>query len=147
MTRSDTAAGSGTGDFLPVKNGNAVRAALFGTGQAAGGLISATHIGGVATYTNSAGQIVHENPYPNINKILDALGINASSIAAHQNHFHIYLRPPELREIDAPSHLLADAPSASSTDAASSPTLESVAPIGVTEAQALLDYALTLIEG
>ncbi|MBI5429459.1 MAG: hypothetical protein HY938_03250 [Nitrosomonadales bacterium] len=54
-------------------------------------------------------------------------------------HFHIFLNPPAPLEIAA--HLLADGSPASSADSATSPaTLQA-------EAQGLLDYTLTLIEG
>ena len=39
-------------------------------------------------------KLVKENPYRNINAVLGKLGINSSPVAGHNNHFHIYLRPP-----------------------------------------------------
>jgi len=126
LTRSDTISGNGTWEELPVKNGDAVRAALFGSGSLAGDLISQVHIGGSAV----AGQ----NPYANMNEILSRLGIQATPVIDHQNHFHIYLNPPTPLDI-GPALLLTDNPLAMSADpATSAATLQ-------TEAQGLLDYA------
>ena len=55
-----------------------------------------------------------------------------------QTHFHIYLKPPTLQTITA--NLLAGAASASAADSTQPATLQS-------EAQGLLDYTQTLIEG
>jgi hypothetical protein len=140
VTHSDTIDGNGTWDDLPVTNGEAVRAALFGGGEVLGGLISQVLIGGVATYTNSAGRIVHENPYPNINAILDKLGINASPSKGHQNHFHIYLKPPAPVGIDGANHLVTDVQSDSTTVTTVPDTAAQ------SDIQGLLDYAQTLFD-
>lgn len=91
-------ADSGTRDALKthIVNGadkNVVLGALFGNGSQTGGIVSQVHIGG-STYTNASGIVNHQNPYANINKILDELGIDASPVQDHHNHFHIYLAPP-----------------------------------------------------
>jgi hypothetical protein len=138
MTQSDTITGNGTLDDLPVKNGNAVRAALFGNGSMLN-FISQVHIGG-ERYTDSKGVIHKQNPYLNINEILNRLGITATPVQDHQNHFHIFLNPPAVQGIGV-NHLLADAPLISPTDSVlPAVTLQ-------TGAQGLLDYAQTNIEG
>ncbi|MHB8166023.1 MAG: dockerin type I domain-containing protein, partial [Sulfuricella sp.] len=137
LTRSDGIVGNGTWDDLPVKNGAAVRTALFGSGVKAGALISEVYIGGKPTYMKN-GSTIHENPYRNINTILGKLDIKSSNVQVHQSHFHIYLQPPNATPIT--QHLLADAQSASSADTTvSNATLQ-------TDTQALLAYAQSIID-
>ena len=137
LTQGDGITGNGTWDDLPVKNDGA-RAALFGNGSMLD-FLSQVHIGGGRTYTNSSGQIVHENPYLNINEILGRLGILSTPVAAHQNHFHVFLNPPAVKEIGV-NHLLADASLAASADTITTATLPA-------DTQGLLDYTQTLVEG
>lgn len=74
-----------------------IRTALFGDGTKAGGLISQVLIGGTTTVTaKSPGQ----NPLVNIRNVLTNLGITNSNSRDHQNHFHVYLKPPKLLGID-----------------------------------------------
>ena len=129
LTQVDTAAGNGTWTHLPVKNGEAVRAALFGSGAKIGGLISGVHIGDG-----------NRNSYKDIREILDRLGIYATPEDDHQHHFHIYLNPPDPLE-SGPSLLLSGNPLAMSPDTASG----TVALAATT--QALFDYTQTLITG
>ncbi|OIR01051.1 matrixin [mine drainage metagenome] len=94
------------------------------------GLISNVIIGGTGT---------HQNPYPNIHKVLGSLGIIPdSNVVNHNSHFHIYLNPPTPVGIDTAHLLLADASPVSPTDSAT--------PIATlqTAAQGLLDYAQTI---
>ncbi|MBI5429000.1 MAG: matrixin family metalloprotease [Nitrosomonadales bacterium] len=113
-----------------------IRSALFGDGTLDGALISQILIG-----TSSA------NTYPNIHEVLRRLGIPVGT--DYINHFHLYLNPPAVVNIDETNHLLADTSLVSPTDtifssqtdpASSTATLQ-------TAAQGLLDYALTLITG
>ncbi|MDP1611500.1 MAG: Ig-like domain-containing protein [Sulfuritalea sp.] len=111
VTRGDAIKGNGTWDDLPVKNGETARAALFGSGQPVGGLISKVLIGDAAVVDKKTGKIktpLNANPYANINAVLYRLGITASPADSHQNHFHIYLSPPALKEIATSKPLLAD---------------------------------------
>src|SRR3989338_10618046 len=107
LTQVDTAAGNGTWTHLPVKNGEAVRAALFCIAAKIGGLISGVHIGDG-----------NRNSYKDIREILDRLGIYATPEDDHQHHFHIYLNPHDPLEI-GPSLLLSGNPLAMSPDTAS----------------------------
>lgn len=93
-------------------------------------MITGVHIGGTG---NS------QNPYPSINAILKKLGITTSPYDAHNSHFHIYLKPPTPEQIGS-AHLLADAATASTADSTTPATLQS-------EAQGVIDYTQTLIEG
>lgn len=104
---------------------NKIRKALFGNGTFAGGLISQVHIGG-QTYQKKingvlqfhttgpqAGQpkMVRQNSYTNIREVLKKFefdGTNVTPIVDHQNHYHIYLRPPVRQEIISTQMLTAD---------------------------------------
>jgi hypothetical protein len=132
LTRSDKTAGNGTWDYLPVKNGEPVRAALFGSGEDAGGLISKVLIGDAASKKNP----LDNNPYRNINAILDRLGIDANPVDGHQDHYHIYLSPPSPKTIDPPKNLLANGGS----DAVAEQAVPETA-----EAQALLAHVSSLL--
>lgn len=61
-----------------------VRTALFGNGTATNALIRRVLIGGRGV----------QNPLTNIRNSLTNLGITNGTSSGHQNHFHIYLRPP-----------------------------------------------------
>ncbi|MEO7622036.1 MAG: matrixin family metalloprotease, partial [Gallionella sp.] len=121
----------GTWSLLPVQNGEAVRAALFGGGIQATSLIEKVIIGGTG----------NQNPYPNIHKVLNSVGVIMEPNAVdHNSHFHIYIRPPVQRQIGA-ALLLADNPLAIPTDSVSpAATLQ-------TDAQRLWDYAQDIITG
>lgn len=74
-------------------------------------VISKVLIGDAAVVDKKTGKIktpLNANPYANINAVLDRLGITASRADSHQNHFHIYLSPPALKEIATSKPLLAD---------------------------------------
>ncbi len=138
MTKSD-----GVTAELQAKVVNTTAASLFGD------MITGVHIGSGVSYQKKVNGVlqtmvnpltglsepvmVTQNPYRNIREILHKLGISATPISAHHNHFHIYLKPPTPENITA--NLLADAAGA---DTATSQA---------TDPQALLDYAQTLIEG
>lgn len=84
---------------------------------------------------------VKQNSYPNINAILEALGITSSAVSAHQNHFHVYLKPPTSKEIGTGHNLLTDA--TQSTLAATPASLAELQ----TAVQELLDYANNITTG
>ena len=130
LTRNDIG-GNGTWEEIPVKNGESVRAALFGSGSLLGDLISEVHIGGAGD---------KQNPYANIERDSGQAGIKATPVQDHQHHFHVYLSPPNAEPIDTTRNLLTDMLPVSATGSATPPTLQ-------TEAQGLLDYAQTLTEG
>ncbi|MFN7858070.1 MAG: hypothetical protein ACK5OA_16140 [Acidovorax sp.] len=67
-----------------------IRTALFGGGTSANSLINRVLIGGTGT----------QNSLENIRNALSNLGINNAASRDHQNHFHIYLRPPSALEIE-----------------------------------------------
>jgi Matrixin len=83
-------------------NGTAARDALFGSGaQDAKQLISKVIIGGTGM----------QNPYPNMRKVLGALGVSLDpQVINHNSHFHVYLNPPKVTNI-GPSNLLTDSAS------------------------------------
>ncbi len=80
-------------------NGVAARNALFGEGNQTNGLISSVLIGGKGT----------QNPYPNMRKVLTGLEIDNDKSKDHQNHFHIYLRPPQPVPMVVTHNLMVDA--------------------------------------
>ncbi len=129
LTQGDVTPNNGTWEELPVQNGEAVRAALFGSGQKAGGLITATHIGGLVENSN--------NPYRNINNILGQLGIASSNVEQHYHHFHVYLQPPELMPLIQNLN----------ADVQSDPKLEATSIAAQADAQSLLDYTQSIITG
>jgi hypothetical protein len=110
-----------------------VRDALFGGGTAiddgqTNGLISKVLIGG-----DSVNYI--QNPYPNIRQILTGLGIGNDTHQDHQNHFHIYLRPPHAVPIVTNKNLLADNIASDQSIAVENDALQNIA-------QELLDQTL-----
>ncbi len=134
VVRSDPTATSGTWNTLnivsdkSVAEENQIRAALFGDGSQNGALISDVLFGKSGA-----------NQYANMKAVLEKLtGITAGN--DDKNHFHIYLRPPEILPIRVASNLLADAP------LDSQPGSVTLLSILQAEAQGLLDYAQTVIE-
>jgi hypothetical protein len=116
--RRDDVAGNGSWEELTIRNGvaenhNDVRAALFGSGQSANALISNVIIGGTPNAINPANR---NNPYRNINDILQQLNITSSWGNPHHNHFHIYLQPPTLVPITGTAHLLAGVPAVNTAE-------------------------------
>ena len=112
-----------------VVNGASARDALFGSGvQDAKQLISKVIIGGTRT----------QNSYPNMRKVLGALGVGLDpQVINHNSHFHVYLNPPKAKDI-GPAHLLTNNPSLATPDSMiPSAMLES-------ESQNLLSYVETL---
>jgi hypothetical protein len=112
ITIDDGITGNGTWDDLPIKNEEAVRKAIFGGGTPATSLISKVLIGGDYRYYKIVNKekvwyTVPKNHYPNIGKILSALGIGSGTASNHFNPFHIYLRPPEPEAITSSHGLLA----------------------------------------
>lgn len=107
VTRDDgTVAGSrGALTFVNGVNdadARAIREALFGTGGAGDGMVAGVLVGGKTTT---------ENPLRNIHQVLSNLGftdnVQTSTTTptlnteyGHQNHFHIYLRPPTARPLE-----------------------------------------------
>ncbi len=94
-------------------NKGAILSALFGDGTQANGLINGVIIGG----TN-----YQQNTYPDMRYALNKLGFRMNAVpknnaspsvqnfAPHQTHFHIYLQPPKLKEIqDTNALMVADA--------------------------------------
>ena len=69
-----------------------VQNALFRSGDDS--LITKVLIGGKTTAS--------QNDYKNIRAVLGNLGIANSTSKDHQNHFHLYLKPPELQPIITP---------------------------------------------
>ncbi|MES2770770.1 MAG: hypothetical protein V4623_02150 [Pseudomonadota bacterium] len=137
-SKTDT---NGTWEELPVRNGESVLQALFGSGrQNAKQLIQNVWIGSPSA-----------NPYTAMNAILSKLGFSSQfgnqvlhhgQQPYHQNHFHIDLRPPERRPITA--HLLAaGSPDASSLSEASSSAADAAL---IASAQAWLEQVKTDIE-
>jgi VCBS repeat-containing protein len=121
VTRAD---GGGVWSQLPVRN-EVARAALFGTGNLAGALISNVVVGG-----NGANQ----NTYANIRYILQQqLQIPNTSLnttypgagAGHHNHFHVFLRPPE--RVDLPRNLAADDVATATSQAMAQANLQAAA--------------------
>jgi len=117
-------------------NGHIVNTAATSADKLFGGMITGVHIGDAAVLdaNGNVKKPLDANPYPSINAILRKLGIDTSPVNGHQNHFHIYLKPPTPQ--DLPDNLMSDA-------AASDTAVTSVN----TDTQSLLEYALALIEG
>ena len=63
-----------------------VGAALFGNVTQKGGLVESLHVG-----SNIAGR----NPLYDMRTVLSKLGVTATPVRGHHNHYHIYLRPPQ----------------------------------------------------
>jgi hypothetical protein len=69
--------------------------ALFGgVGR---GLINRIHVGAADA-----------NPYTQMRSVLQKLGVTASVVDGHENHFHIYMQPPAPLAIAANNNLLAE---------------------------------------
>jgi hypothetical protein len=67
-------------------------------------LIQRVHVGDAYSDKNP----IVQNSLPNIRSVLGSLGVQATPTAGHQNHFHVYLRPPSVLKIGG-NNLLADA--------------------------------------
>ena len=75
---------------------------------------------GDAAYTDKAGVFhpLDKNPLTNIRNALSRLGVVAGSANAHQNHFHIYFKPPAPVKIGGGTAALRATQELSSSDAA-----------------------------
>lgn len=118
----DDIANNGTWEELPIRNGEAVRTVLFGSGvQNQKQLFQHIWIGGPAgTKINQ----IPMNNYKAVNYVLKKLGfdgdqngLSTAPTQTHFNHFHIDLRPPQLVEIKSSSNLLTDSKVEISKDA------------------------------
>ena len=91
-----------------------IQTALFrGDNTNNGSLIAFTHIGAQTMKVN--GVVVAANHYTEIQKVLTQLNIGSSFVNPHNDHFHIYIKPPKLQSIidSQPHNLLATGSDAS----------------------------------
>jgi hypothetical protein len=95
---------TGSWDALQIQNGGNlsldIRTALFGNGSQSSGMISQVLVGGGKI--NRDGSLTtynQQNPQRSMRAALRRLGITNQPTKGHQNHFHIYLRPPEIMPI------------------------------------------------
>ena len=75
---------------------NDIRRGLFGGGDKDSGLISKVLVGDAA-WTDRRTGVFHpldRNPLTNIVNAIRRLGVDVGAANAHENHFHVYLRPP-----------------------------------------------------
>lgn len=102
---SQKASGSRDAVKTHIQNGDAgqketVVKALFGNGDAGQGLAASLHVGADK-----------KNTYPFMRDVVSELGISRpTNVVTHENHFHLYLRPPQVQPIVKISALLADSP-------------------------------------
>ncbi len=83
-----------------------------------------------------------QNSFPNMRKVLENLGfVKATPVQAHQNHFHVYLKPPTPLEIDGGKKL--ETPSIDDNGAAAEDLNVSLTTLDQTEA--LLAYVQSTI--
>ena len=128
-SRGSLAVGTGLTNAQQAK----IRTALFGDGTKAGSLINQVLIGG----TIAAGQ----NPLLNIGRALDNLDITRAASRDHQNHFHIYLKPPVVLAIDTGANaLLADSLDAQPLSSASATVNLEDQPVVNNQEMLMFDY-------
>ncbi|MDP2222396.1 MAG: hypothetical protein Q8K34_19720, partial [Hydrogenophaga sp.] len=94
-----------------------IQSALFRAGNAqrvpdaSQSLINSVFIGAETKKTkdkNGKDIVLEANRYPDVNKVLKALGIASSDSPPHEHHFHLTFAPPGIQAIKTSAYLLAD---------------------------------------